>query len=319
LEQTLHEITEIAIEALRGRPLSWFGVDERFSWAKERTTTREEDAAYCLLGIFDIQMPLLYAEGRERALKRLSREIREHADHQDLSLKEEQKRILLDSLRFYQIDARQMTIKNAHAKTCKWLLKKSEYLDWLDADRLKDHYGFLYLRGKPGIGKSTLMKFALTNARKTMKGKVVIGFFFNARGEAMEKSTVGTYRSLLLQLLERLPALQCIFDSFGISRLSISTNYQWSVESLKMLLERAIKLLGESSVVCFIDALDECEEQQIREMIQFFEHIGELAVSADISFRICLSSRHYPHITIRKFEASFKQRLRGFSCGSLSS
>ncbi|MCJ1396680.1 hypothetical protein MMC18_009572 [Xylographa bjoerkii] len=80
LEQTLHEITGIAVEALRGRPLSWFSVDERFSWAKERTTTREEDAAYCLLGIFDIQMPLLYAEGREKALKRLKREIREHAD-----------------------------------------------------------------------------------------------------------------------------------------------------------------------------------------------------------------------------------------------
>ncbi|MCJ1288448.1 hypothetical protein MMC26_007806, partial [Xylographa opegraphella] len=300
LEQMLHEITEIAVEALRGRPLSRFSVDERFSWAKERTTTREEDAAYCLLGIFDIQMPLLYAEGREKALKRLKREIREHADDQDLSLNEEQKRILLDSLRFDQIDARQMTIKNAHAKTCKWLLKRSEYLDWLDADRLKEHNGFLWIRGKPGTGKSTLMKFAVTHARKTMKSKVVTAFFFNARGEAMEKSTVGTYRSLLLQLLEQLPALRCLFDSFGISGLSISTNYQWSVESLKMLLERAVKLLTESSVVCFIDALDECEEQQIREMIQFFEHIGELVVSAGINFRICLSSRHYPHIAIRK-------------------
>ena len=228
-------------------------------------------------------MPLLYAEGREKAFKRLKREIREHADDQELSLNEEQKRILLDSLRFDQIDARQMTIENAHAKTCKWLLKRSEYLDWLDADRLKEHNGFLWIRGKPGTGKSTLMKFAVAYARKTAKGKVVIAFFFNARGEAMEKSTVGTYRSLLLQLLERLPALRCLFDSFGISGLSISTNYQWSVESLKMLLERAVKLLTESSVVCFIDALDECEEQQIREMIQFFEHIGELVVSAGIS------------------------------------
>ncbi|MCJ1396679.1 hypothetical protein MMC18_009571, partial [Xylographa bjoerkii] len=171
-----------------------------------------------------------------------------------------------------------MTIKNAHAKTCKWLLKRSEYLDWLDADKLKEHDGFLWIRGKPGTGKSTLMKFAVVHARKTMKGKVVIAFFFNARGEAIEKSTVGTYRSLLLQLLERLPALRCIFDSF----------------------ERAIKLLTKSSVVCFIDALDECEEQQIREIIQFFEHIGELAISAGNSFRICLSSRHYPYITIRK-------------------
>ncbi|KAH1913536.1 hypothetical protein KXV48_000615, partial [Aspergillus fumigatus] len=38
------------------------------------------------------------------------------------SLSEEQKRMLLDSLKFDQIDARQMTIKKAHTKTCKWLL-----------------------------------------------------------------------------------------------------------------------------------------------------------------------------------------------------
>ncbi|MCJ1422111.1 hypothetical protein MMC32_008482, partial [Xylographa parallela] len=311
LEQTLHEITEIAVEALRGKALSWFGVAERFLWANERTTTREEDSAYCLLGIFDIQMPLLYGKGRERALKRLRREIRAHANDHDLSLNEEQKRTLLDSLRFDQIDARQMTIKNAHAKTCKWLLKKSEYLDWLDADKLKEHHGFLWIKGKPGTGKSTLMKFAVAHTRKTIKGTVIIAFFFNARGEAMEKSTVGTYRSLILQLLERLPALRCIFDSLGILALSISTNYQWSVELLKMLLERAIKLLTESSVVCFIDALDECEEQQIREIIQFFEHIGELAVSADINFRICLSSRPYPYITIRKGLGLVLERQEG--------
>jgi hypothetical protein len=107
-----------------------------------------------------------------------------------------------------------------------------------------------------------------------MQDSVVISFFFNARGEHLEKSTIGTYRSLLLQLLDKLPALQYIFDSLGISGSSISTHYQWSVESLKTLLEQAIKSLGKTSVVCFIDALDECEEHQIRDMISFFEHVG---------------------------------------------
>lgn len=149
-------------------------------------------------------------------------------------------------------------------------------------------------------GKVDPDEFALTHARKKMKDKIVMSFFFNARGEDMEKSTLGTYRSLLLQLLNQLPALQHIFDLLSLSRLSISTNYQWSIESLKTLLEQATKLLGNSSVVCFIDALDECGEQQIREMIQFFEHIGELAMSSGTNFRVCLSSRHYPHITIKK-------------------
>jgi Heterokaryon incompatibility protein (HET) len=47
---------------------------ERMSWAARRTTTREEDMAYCLLGIFGVNMPTLYGEGN-RAFHRLQEEI----------------------------------------------------------------------------------------------------------------------------------------------------------------------------------------------------------------------------------------------------
>ncbi|PVH69241.1 hypothetical protein DL98DRAFT_400135, partial [Cadophora sp. DSE1049] len=211
----------------------------------------------------------------------------------------EQRKSLLDSLRFAQIDARQMTIKAAHAKTCRWLLKSEQYLDWLDTIKVGEHHGFLWIKGKAGTGKSTLMKFTLVNARRTMKDHIVLSFFFNARGEDMEKSTIGTYRSLLLQLLERLPALQSIFDSLSLSSSSFRADHQWNVESLKTLLEQAIRSLGDNFVVCLIDALDECEEEQVRDMIQFFEHIGDLAISNGIRFQVCFSSRHYPYITIR--------------------
>jgi NB-ARC domain/Heterokaryon incompatibility protein (HET) len=78
LEQVIHDITGIDLEALRGnRPLHEFSVDERMSWAKSRETTRQEDAAYCLLGIFDIHMPLIYGEGRKKALSRLRKEIQD--------------------------------------------------------------------------------------------------------------------------------------------------------------------------------------------------------------------------------------------------
>ena len=214
-------------------------------------------------------------------------------------MNEEQKRNLLDSLRFEQIAARQMTIKTAHAKTCKWLLKSPQYLDWLDASKLCEHHGFLWIKGKAGAGKSTLMKFATINARKTMKGCNVLSFFFNARGDDIEKSTIGTYRSLLLQLLQGIPASQSIFDSLDLSTSTMGANQQWSLERLKALLEQAIRSLGQSPVVCFIDALDECEENQIREMIQFLEHIADLAVSNSIHFKVCFSSRHYPHVSIR--------------------
>jgi len=105
------------------------------------------------------------------------------------------------------------------------------------------------------------MKFALTNARKIMQDKIFISFFFNARGGDLEKSTTGIYRLLLLQLLERLPSLRTIFDMLGSSALITSTDYQWSNETLKMLLEDTILSLGGSLVVCFIDALDECAEE----------------------------------------------------------
>jgi hypothetical protein len=73
--QEIHKITGISIPALQGCPLSRFSVDERMSWAVSRTTTRGEDAAYSLLGIFDIHMPLLYGEGEEKAFSRLRRQI----------------------------------------------------------------------------------------------------------------------------------------------------------------------------------------------------------------------------------------------------
>ena len=216
-------------------------------------------------------------------------------------LSEEQKRVLLDSLRFDQIDARQMTIKKAHTQTCKWLLETPKHLDWLDPSKLGEHHGFLWIKGKPGTGKSTLMKFALANAQKKMKDHIVISFFFNARGDDLEKSTIGMYRSLLLQLLERLPVFQDVFNTLGL-RTWNGGCHQWSIESLKALFEEVVQGLGELPVTCFIDALDECDEGQIRDMISFFEHVGEMTTKTKppVRFQVCFSSRHYPHITIER-------------------
>jgi hypothetical protein len=47
------------------------------AWATKRQTTKEEDEAYCLLGICEVSMPLVYGEGRQKALTRLLREVSE--------------------------------------------------------------------------------------------------------------------------------------------------------------------------------------------------------------------------------------------------
>jgi hypothetical protein len=71
LEQQIHEATGIPVSALQGTPLSEFDVEERFSWAENRETKKEEDRAYSLLGIFDVSLPLIYGEGRDHAFRRL--------------------------------------------------------------------------------------------------------------------------------------------------------------------------------------------------------------------------------------------------------
>jgi hypothetical protein len=76
-EQQIHEITGIAIEALRGHSLQDFSIQERFRWVEKRQTTKEEDLVYCLLGIFNIYLPLIYGEGRTHAMGRLERSIKE--------------------------------------------------------------------------------------------------------------------------------------------------------------------------------------------------------------------------------------------------
>jgi len=87
LEQQIHEVTGIAIQALQGGVLSEFSVDERRSWAAKRQTTIEEDQTYCLLGIFDVYLPLIYGEGKEHAFRRLQDEIdRRSGDTQGGSL-----------------------------------------------------------------------------------------------------------------------------------------------------------------------------------------------------------------------------------------
>jgi hypothetical protein len=50
------------MEFLLGHDLEHASVAMRMSWASKRVTTKAEDIAYCLMGIFDIQTPLLYGE-----------------------------------------------------------------------------------------------------------------------------------------------------------------------------------------------------------------------------------------------------------------
>ncbi|KAF3317211.1 hypothetical protein TWF173_000457 [Orbilia oligospora] len=224
-----------------------------------------------------------------------------------------QRKLFMETLKFNQIDTRKATIEDAHTETCKWLLENQAYCDWLDSNLILNHHGFLWIKGKPGTGKSTLMKFAFQHAEKITNEALIISFFFNARGEDLEKSTSGMYRSLLYQLLKKVPEVQSVFDSMESPSTLVGSDPR-NIGMLKETFRQALRVYQEFSqwrLICFIDALDECEEDQIRDMIAFFENLGQFAVSEGIQLRVCFSSRHYPHITIKKGQELILEGQKG--------
>ncbi|KAI0175067.1 heterokaryon incompatibility protein-domain-containing protein [Pestalotiopsis sp. NC0098] len=74
LKDVISRITGIDAEVLETGHLGHVTLARKMSWAANRQTTRAEDRAYCLLGIFDVTMPLLYGEG-SRSFIRLQEEI----------------------------------------------------------------------------------------------------------------------------------------------------------------------------------------------------------------------------------------------------
>ncbi|PVI05215.1 hypothetical protein DM02DRAFT_502300, partial [Periconia macrospinosa] len=81
--EALSSATGIPTFVLENGDLNEVSLANRMSWGASRQTTRIEDTAYCLLGIFDIQMPLLYGEG-EKAFIRLQEEILKTTDDYSL-------------------------------------------------------------------------------------------------------------------------------------------------------------------------------------------------------------------------------------------
>ena len=75
LTPLLQEATGIPTNVLRFEvDIAHVSVAQRMSWASKRRTTRPEDEAYCLMGIFGVNMPTLYGE-RDKAFYRLQEEI----------------------------------------------------------------------------------------------------------------------------------------------------------------------------------------------------------------------------------------------------
>jgi hypothetical protein len=201
-------------------------------------------------------------------------------------------------LGFPQMDVRRQTVRDAHTGTCAWILEQPEYKCWCDTKQTSVHRGFLWIKSKPGAGKSTLMKYLLESTEQRSPDEAVISFFFNARGDFMERSLEGMYRQLLHQLLTRVVPLQSVVPASGLSRLEPLDLTRQVLENLFK--KSVLGLGGHERVICFIDALDECPESEIRDLVEFFEDLGEFTATKGIRFRVCFSSRHYPNVSLEK-------------------
>ncbi|RWA03482.1 hypothetical protein EKO27_g11626 [Xylaria grammica] len=319
LEKVIHEITGIPTEALRGIPLSEFSRRERMLWAEGRITKFEEDRAYSLLGIFEVHLPLIYGEGVKNAFRRLEEEIDKQAAfqrgqpqvHQPLKLDpcpavppslSQSKETCLQSLWFPNMNNRRLNLEKPAEQTCLWLFEHGVYRDWfLGRDRGK-HYGLICLKGKPGTGKSILMKEAF---RRAVLGQDesdywTAAFFFNAKGDELESSPLGLFRSLLHQLLSRdLEYFQHFRrlwreKEFGLSEQE-SKSCLWLEPELRSFFQSMFAHQRFKRTIIFIDALDECDPKRIRSQVSFWR---EITKSAKAHLSVCLSIRDFPHVTI---------------------
>lgn len=215
---------------------------------------------------------------------------------------QEKKDDFMRSLSFDVMDYRLATIGIAHRDTCSWLYSRAEYLKWQDPGSRAEHHGFLWIKGKPGAGKSTLMKHALQHAQDlAQRNTAIFSFFYNARGHELEKTTEGMYRSLLHQVYEALPdRLPKVLPKHS----SDPSKHTWQLPILQNMLRDALLNFGNATeITCYIDALDECDEDAIRPAVDYFADLGEQAVFQGTKISICLASRPYPNITMQRYQA----------------
>lgn len=84
--------------------------------------------------------------------------------------------------------------------------------------------------------------------------------------------------------------------------IRIPTNFikgqDWPVATVRDLLRQVVLGLKDERFVLIVDALDECDEDEVRDMVHFIDGLACCVESLDT----CFASRHYPNITIRHCE-----------------
>ena len=217
---------------------------------------------------------------------------------------------ILSSLDYKRRPARQEAVPLAHQKTFNWIFQDpldgspSPFAQWL-----KQHSGVFWVSGKPGAGKSTLMKFICENSRTSEllstwawpQQAISANHFFWSAGTPIQRSQEGLFKSLLLEILRQLPeTIPSICSERWKRPLSGLSNLEWTQSQLRTCLERIATMPELQTRFCFfIDGLDEFGGDHL----EICETLLHLSKSAHI--KMCLSSRPW-----NVFVDSFGQTTR---------
>ncbi|KAJ5597341.1 hypothetical protein N7537_007425 [Penicillium hordei] len=215
---------------------------------------------------------------------------------------------LLRSLAFPQMLDRRDNIEPCHTNTCQWILELDEYQSWRNQS-----CGLLWVKGKPGAGKSTLMAFLhdkLKESQDGIHGIIRLDFFFTARGTEMQRTPLGMLRSLLNQIFDRdatiRPQVRDIYEQrcrqFGYGE----RKWEWPQTILEELLATAILAsANEQPVIIFVDALDEAGAEPAQKLAAYFHRLIDRADKKKLTLQVCISCRHYPILESARAKAIY--------------
>lgn len=194
------------------------------------------------------------------------------------------------------------------------------FLEWLQSDE-----GLFWVNGKPGAGKSTLMKYiheirdiskvmALANSERVF----LISFFFHDLGIASEKTFAGLLHALLLQLLSHIPKLHLRvlprFHNLKMrSKFPSSNESVWTEVELQAAFSDILKVASVlAKILCIVDGLDECEDKSLRQARDFLLSLAASTTSSGLRFRVLCSSRLENAIEL-KFSSYSSLKIQDFT------
>ncbi|RSL42482.1 hypothetical protein CEP54_015468 [Fusarium duplospermum] len=213
----------------------------------------------------------------------------------------------LRSFQFPYMHRPRQLIEDPAPQTGRWLIENETFSHWLFDRDLGQKPCILWLKGKPGAGKSTLMKQAFRHVKSSLNSSeyCVAGAFVSAKGEQLEHSSAGIFRSLLHQLLPHYPvqlkeAGQTWIELEEEARMSGQAAVIWRKSELKSLLNSTLAYTPGKRTIIFIDGLDELGFSNAVSHVEFWGQL--LSEDNNGRVRVCLSSQHYPQTSL--FSAS---------------